>query len=86
MHVSWQLPSAYTDGSPLALSDIQSSTVHWGSLSGGPYAGNYVVEMPGVTADVQYSGASGNYFIVVTTKLISGKESAYSREVEYTVP
>lgn len=85
VHVSWQLPTAYTDGSALALSDIKSAVIHWGQAKGGPYPTAYEVAMPATDTLMPFTGSRGTYFLTVTSKLVTGAESAPSGELSWQV-
>jgi hypothetical protein len=81
MQVSWSLPQIYADGSPLALSDIGSTLIAWGSQQGGPYPNEQSTAALGTSAVVPYPGTAGiSYYVVLYTVLRDGTRSAASVE------
>jgi len=81
---SWTLPTQYTDGSPLAATDISEVRIYCSQTSGGPYTLLQTVTPPaGATmplgTDVVLASA-GLWYCVGTVVDKNNLESAYSNE------
>lgn len=82
--VSWDPPTTYEDGSPLAPSEIQSYTVYYGTTPSGPYG--FSTSVAGTVTTVTLSGlTAGNWYFVARVKATNGLESANSNEVVKSV-
>ena len=83
--IRWTAPSARTDGSALALSEIAGYTVYYGR-SKGKYSSHIKVnDHSAISKTVQHI-STGTYYVVVTTRDAGGRESSYSKEAVINVP
>lgn len=82
--VTWTAPSQREDGNPLALSEIQSFRIYYGTAAG-DY--QHQIDVIGSAIDeTQVEGIpAGTYYVVVTTVDTAGRESLYSDEVVITI-
>ncbi len=51
-HVTWVNPTEYTDGSPLAASELKETVIEWRRTAAGPLVGSVRVPAPASSADV----------------------------------
>lgn len=71
--VAWLAPKTYTDGSPVASTDLDHYTISWvASAAGGP-AGSITVPANTLAANVPFPCGSANFSITVTTSSTSPK-------------
>lgn len=83
--LTWTLATQYTDGTPLAAADIESTLIQWGA-KGGPYnVGSVTVLAPATSVSVPNLQDYGTVCYVAFTKLKSGVISNASAEVCKTV-
>lgn len=82
--VSWDMPTTYEDGAPLAPSDILGVVIYYGTTPGGPYPQSKVVASPALTTTITNLTA-GNWYFVATVMATNNLESAYSNEVVKSV-
>lgn len=78
--VSWDLPTTYEDGAPLAPSEILGVVIYYGTIPGGPYPNSKIVPSPGLTTTIT-NLAAGNWYFVATAMATNNLESANSNEV-----
>ena len=83
--IRWTAPSARTDGSALALSEIAGYTVHYGR-SKGKYSSHIKVNDHSAISKTVQNISTGTYYVVVTTRDAGGRESSYSKEAVINVP
>lgn len=84
--VTWSNPIAYTDGSPLASTDIANTKVFIGTAKGGPYNSAVTIAGPGTSAVIARTGTTSGircYVAVAVTK--AGAESDTSDEACKTI-
>jgi hypothetical protein len=81
--VSWEAPTQYTDGAPLA--DLAGYIVYWG-LSSGIYPNSVTLDNPGLTSYVVENLSSGTYYFSAKSFNSEGVESAFSSEASKTIP
>lgn len=79
----WQAPTANVDGSAVNLGGFN---VYWSKQSGSyPASPQHVINDPNATQwDV--TGIQGTYYFVLTAFDVNNSESAYSNEVQKTIP
>ncbi len=78
--VSWDLPTTYEDGTPLAPSEILGVVIYYGNTPGGPYPNSKIVPSPGLTITIT-NLAAGNWYFVATAMATNNLESVHSNEV-----
>ncbi len=83
--IRWTAPSARTDGSALALSEIAGYTVYYGR-SKGKYSSHTKVNDHSAISKTVQNISTGTYYVVVTTRDAGGRESSYSKEAVINVP
>jgi hypothetical protein len=83
--LSWSTPTQYSDGSPLAASDITGYNVYTGSSSR-TYAYNHLVSASTTSVRIRdLNVPKGPLYVAVTTLDKAGYESDYSSEVSTTL-
>ena len=84
LNLSWVAPSEREDNSALALSEIASYCIYYGTESGNYQNKLDVNDSSAVQA--QLSGIPpGTYYVSITTVDTEGRESSFSTEVVVTV-
>lgn len=88
--VTWTHPTSYSDGSPLVVADIASTTVEYGSCNGssfGTKAGQVVVNGPAASAQIERPPGT-HCFRAATTVIASkgGGTSTFSNVASKVVP
>ncbi len=83
----WDAPTLYEDGTSLPEGDITGFRVYVGTSSNSYSAGSsYLVSAETTSVIVRnFNLTPGTYYFVVTTLVVSGKESGYSNEVSADV-
>jgi hypothetical protein len=88
------LPTTYTNGTPMPLSEIADILILYGNKAGGPYTFSYkdaqLSPKSDGTIDLAMSAlpnltATGNYFLVAQTEATNGKQSNTSTEVGFSI-
>ena len=85
LSLRWTAPSARSDGSALALSEIGGYRIYYGT-SRGNYPGMYDQTNGAATSATVTNLASGAYYLVMSTYDTSGREGPRSPEVTKNVP
>lgn len=85
LSLRWTAPSARSDGSALALSEIGGYRIYYGT-SRGNYPGSYDQTNGAATSATVSNLASGTYYLVMSTYDTSGREGPRSAEVTKNVP
>ena len=82
--VTWTAPVARADGTPLSLADIDGYHIHYGESSG--HYPNSIDVADGAAVTWTVNGIPvGNYYVVMTTYDVDGRESVHSDEILKTV-
>jgi hypothetical protein len=81
--LTWTPPSRNTDGT--ALTDLAGYVVYYSDGSGADNA-SIRIENPGISAFVVEGLSPGTYSVFVTAYNADGVESAYSNQVQQTIP
>lgn len=86
-NISWTLPAAYTNGTPIAPADSSKIVVkvYTGSSETGPWT-LAVTTSPGATSTTAPDPGPGQTLWYTTTSTINGVESAYSTPGSKTAP
>lgn len=79
--LAWDAVTAYADGSP--LTDLAGYKVYYGTAPGS-YSSS--IDVGKVTTYTISNLPSGVYYVVVTVRNLSGKESGFSNEVSKSIP
>ena len=82
--VRWTAPSLREDNSALALSEIASFRVYYGTAAG-DYQGQLGVEDSSAVQASIVDLPPGTYYVVVTVVDVQGQESLYSSELTVTI-
>ena len=82
IHVSWNAPTANTDGTP--LTDLAGFQIYWG-LSSGNYGSSVAVVDPNATTYTLCNFTPATYYFAMTAYAASGNQSSYSNEVPFTL-
>jgi hypothetical protein len=85
LSLRWTAPSARSDGSGLALSEIGGYKIYYGT-SRGNYSGIYNQTNGAATSATVSNLASGTYYLAMSTYDTSGREGPRSSEVTKSVP
>lgn len=85
LSLRWTAPSARSDGSALALSEIGGYKIYYGT-SRGNYSGSYDQTNGAATSATVSNLASGTYYLAMSTYDRSGREGSRSAEVTKSVP
>ena len=85
LSLRWNAPSARSDGSALALSEIDGYMIYYGA-SRGNYSGSYDQTNGAATSATVSNLASGTYYLAMSTYDTSGREGPRSSEVTKSVP
>ena len=80
LSLSWTAPVTRADGSPLSLADINGYRVYYGD-STGSYPASVDVPDGTATATIVSDLPAGDYYVVMTTYDVDGRESGYSSEI-----
>lgn len=91
LQVSWEPPTQRADGTAFdPATEIDHYTLYCDSTAGGPYV-EATTQIPGTATGSAYSvpaatffPAYGDYYCVMTTTDLGGRESAFSQEVLLT--
>jgi hypothetical protein len=86
--LAWDAPSAYTDSTPLAESDLKEYRIYFSTQSGTYSAtSSSIVSAPTTSVKVYdiISTGTGTYFFVVTAVDIADRESVFSNEVSIEI-
>ncbi len=75
--LSWAAPTARSDGTPLAFSEIAGYSIHYGSAPG-EYSSTIGIDDPSTTSVTIADLPVGTYHFVLTALDTSGQESDYS--------
>jgi hypothetical protein len=78
--LSWTAPTARADGTALALSEIAGYTVYYGTAAG-DYPNSLDIDDGSATTVTIADLPADTYYMVVTTRDSSGRESVHSTEV-----
>lgn len=79
---SMTAPAEYTNGDPLAVDEIEATTVHCGDTDGGPYAP--VVSSSGFAGELVADFTDGGFYCVATVTA-NGTQSGPSNQVFFTI-
>lgn len=85
---TYQLPTAFDDGSPLTAAQLAGVNVRCGRATGGPYATYVSPLIPPASTTHQNDFAAGAWFCVATataTAAAGGKTSVFSNQATFTV-
>jgi len=82
--LSWVAPSERVDNTSLALSEIASYHIYYGTETG-DYQNQFDVNDGSAVAAQIVDVPSGTYYIVLTTVDTEGRESSYSSEIVVTI-
>ena len=84
--LTWKAPTQYNDNTPLAISDIASYTLYYGTAPGMYTQTPINIPNPGSTpVSLTISLAPGTYYFVVSATDTLGYESAESSELSKTI-
>jgi len=84
LSLRWTAPSARSDGSALALSEIGGYKIYYGT-SRGNYSGSYDQTNGAATSVTVSNLPTGTYYLVMSTYDTSGREGSRSQEVTKSV-
>lgn len=78
--VAWDVPTEYSDNSPLYFSDIDGLRIYFGTE---PKRYNHIISInnPAMTSCSIPVSASDTYYIAMTVVTKDGRESDYSNEI-----
>lgn len=91
--ITFQLPKANTDGSPLTPAQIADITLLWGTTKGGPYPASYkdTALTPDAAGNVNLlltalnlPATNATYYLVGVTDGVDGMTSPQSGEISFT--
>ena len=79
LSLSWTAPSEREDNTPISMSEIAGYRIYYGTAPG-DY--QYEIEVnDAYNAEADISLLPGNYYAVITTVDVDGRESMFSEEV-----
>ena len=84
LKLAWVAPSERADNTVLSLSEIKGYRIYYGTEKGN-YQNQFEVN-DSSAQQAQIAGVpAGDYYLVMTTIDVDGRESAYSQEVVVTI-
>ena len=84
LNLTWVAPSERADDTVLSLSEIKGYRIYYGTEKGN-YQNQFEVN-DSSAQQAQIAGVpAGDYYLVMTTIDVDGRESAYSQEVVVTI-
>ena len=81
--LTWTAPSTRADGTPLSLAEISGYRIYYGE-SEGDYPNSADVADGSATSATVTDIPVGNYYLVMTTYDVDGRESGYSSAIQKT--
>jgi len=81
--LTWTAPSTRADGTPLSLAEISGYRIYYGE-SEGDYPNSADVADGTATSATVTDIPVGNYYLVMTTYDVDGRESGYSSAIQKT--